>query len=185
MWNLCVRGCYDDSVKDERSVEWKELEVEWEKVHSSHNQLQMCLEESTNSADTQLKHIIHIYARPQNRQAQRFELKMCIPQSIRKIADNSFPKIPEICFWCGQHLKILFIASVTEMFFSTSVLVCSWKARNRCSLKEWEIICIIYCLDFIRWLKAEMPVLLCTVLFQQVWLEPTKLIVKQVRRKYT
>uniref|UniRef100_A0A8C2DH33 FERM, ARHGEF and pleckstrin domain-containing protein 2 n=1 Tax=Cyprinus carpio TaxID=7962 RepID=A0A8C2DH33_CYPCA len=32
------------------------------------------------------------------------------------------------------------------------------------------------------WLKAEMPVLLCTVLFQQVWLEPTKLIVKQVRR---
>uniref|UniRef100_A0A671T0H0 FERM, ARHGEF and pleckstrin domain-containing protein 2 n=1 Tax=Sinocyclocheilus anshuiensis TaxID=1608454 RepID=A0A671T0H0_9TELE len=29
---------------------------------------------------------------------------------------------------------------------------------------------------------TEMPVLLCTVSFQQVWLEPTKLIVKQVRR---
>lgn len=65
----------------------------------------------------------HIYARPQNRQAQRFELKICISRSIWIIADNSFPKIPEICFWCGQHLKISSVASVTEMFSSFSAFL--------------------------------------------------------------
>ncbi len=38
----------------------------------------------------------HIYAKPQNSQAQRFELKMCIYRNIWIIADNGFPKIPEM-----------------------------------------------------------------------------------------
>ncbi len=65
----------------------------------------------------------HIYAKPQNSQAQRFELKMCIYRNIWIIADNGFPKIPEICFWCGQHLKISSVDSVTEMFFSFSAFL--------------------------------------------------------------